>query len=179
MGTGSYITPVGGILGAVMAMLLILPGGLFVWKTCERKEKMETGRGRLHFLLMPRSLPSPTEPFPSFCMLLLSELLCRGDDGCRHVTGVPSSGGVYRFSRLRFRLHSVNDSGTGLQDDDRDNGCAIRCAQPSQPESGEDTHEVRAGSRVQPVLSWVPHCLGLGLSNSSPTASLSGKYSIN
>ena len=45
METGSYITLVGGILGAVMAMLLILPGGLFVWKTCEKKEKMETGRG--------------------------------------------------------------------------------------------------------------------------------------
>lgn len=126
-----------------------------------------------------RSLPSLTEPFPSFCMLLLNELLCRGDDGCHHVTGVPSSGGGYRFSRLRFRLHSVNDSGTGLQDDDRDHGCGVRCAWPSQPESREDTHEVRAGSRVQPVLSWVPHCPGLGLSNSSPTASLSGQYSIN
>ena len=59
METGSYITLVGGILGAVMAMLLILPGGLFVWKTCEKKEKMETGRGRLHFLLMAQipSLP--------------------------------------------------------------------------------------------------------------------------
>ncbi|XDB49069.1 hypothetical protein AB1E18_002652 [Capra hircus] len=72
---GSYITPVGGILGAVMAMLLILPGGLYVWKTCEKKAKMETGRG------------------------------------------------------------------TGLQDDDRNHGCEVHCALPSQPESREDTYE--------------------------------------
>lgn len=105
-----------------MVMLLILKGGLYVWKTCEKKEKMETGSGRLRFSLMAQIPPSPTEPFPSFCLLLLNEFLCRGDDGCRHITGVPSSGGGYRFSRLRFRLHSVHDSGTGLQEDDRDHG---------------------------------------------------------
>lgn len=162
-----------------MVMLLILTGGLYVWKTCEKKEKMETGRGRLHFSLMAQIPPSPTEPFPSFCLLLLSEFLCRRDDRCRHITGVPSSGGGYRFSRLRFRIHLAHDSGTGLQEDDRDHGGGVHCARPSQPESREDTHKVRAGSRVQPVLSWGPHCPGLGLSNSVPTASLSGQCSVN
>ncbi|KAM9110446.1 SLAM family member 9-like isoform 2-T4 [Megaptera novaeangliae] len=34
-----------GILGAVVAVLLILGGGLYLWKTCEKKKKMQTGRG--------------------------------------------------------------------------------------------------------------------------------------
>lgn len=144
-----------------------------------RRRKWRLEEAGCTFCSWPRSLPSPTEPFPSFCILLLNKFLCRGDDGCCHDIGVPSSGGGYRFSRLRFRLHSVNDSGTGLQDDDRNHGCEVHCALPSQPESREDTYEVRAGSRVQPVLSWVPHCLGLGVSNSGPTGSVSGKYSIN
>ncbi|XP_059790309.1 SLAM family member 5-like [Balaenoptera ricei] len=37
--------PLPGILGAVVVVLLILGGGLYLWKTCEKKKKMQTGRG--------------------------------------------------------------------------------------------------------------------------------------
>ena len=43
-----------GIIGTVVIILLICVIGLFLWKTCVKKRKMTTGRGRLHFSFILR-----------------------------------------------------------------------------------------------------------------------------
>ncbi|KAI4579512.1 hypothetical protein MJT46_000880 [Ovis ammon polii x Ovis aries] len=43
-------------------------------------------------------------------------------------------------------LGEVCSHGTGLQDDDRNHGCEVHCAMPSQPESREDTYELPKGA---------------------------------
>ena len=49
-----------GILGAVMVMLLILGGGLYLWKTCGKKKNKESEMWR-QVALIP-SVPDPCPP---------------------------------------------------------------------------------------------------------------------
>lgn len=49
-----------GILGSVVVMVLVLRGGLYLWKVHrKKKKKMETARGRWHFSFLPKLLPLP------------------------------------------------------------------------------------------------------------------------
>lgn len=52
--------PLRGILGAVVVMLLILGGGLYLWKTCGKKKNKETGMWR-QVAVLPRA-PDPCPP---------------------------------------------------------------------------------------------------------------------
>lgn len=58
------------VLRAVIAVLFFLGAGLCLWKTRDRKQKMEPVRGGWHFSLQSWYLPSPmhlTFPSPAFC----------------------------------------------------------------------------------------------------------------
>ena len=80
--TGSHretsAVPLRGILGAVLVMLLILGGGLYLWKI---HEKMKTGRGRLPF-----SFQAHIPLFLHWILDILSptKCPCRGVSGCGH-----------------------------------------------------------------------------------------------
>lgn len=51
--------PLRGILGAAVVMLLVLGGGLYLWKTCGKKENKETGMWRQVALFTPAPDPCP------------------------------------------------------------------------------------------------------------------------
>ena len=57
------------------------------------------------------------------------------------------------LSRLRFKLHSVYDTGVEFQDDQRDNDGGDQYAELSQQASAEATYKMRTGSCAQPGLS--------------------------
>ena len=52
--------PLGGVLWAVVVVLVFLGTGLYLWKTSKKKKNMETGRGRLPFSFLLRYLLSST-----------------------------------------------------------------------------------------------------------------------
>nr|XP_023409884.1 SLAM family member 9-like isoform X2 [Loxodonta africana] len=69
------------ILGAFMAVLVTLVAGLFLWKTCGKKKKMETGRGPglqeacrdndgdLHYAMLSQQEPPKGKKEPCFAFL--------------------------------------------------------------------------------------------------------------
>ena len=137
-----------GIIGTVVIILLICVIGLFLWKTCVKKRKMTTGRGRLHFYFLPQVPPPVLNPWlPSSCILLLKEYQCRRGRWVWAWPWVHCHGGNDMLSRLRFKLHSVYvcDSGAASQEDHRnqDDG---DWAEQSQEEYQQGMYQVRGGS---------------------------------
>lgn len=63
------------------------------------------------------------------------------------------------LSRLRFKLHSVYDTGVEFQDDQRDNDGGVQYAELSQQGSGQVTNKVRMGAEPSlgshGSISWV------------------------
>lgn len=144
----------GGILGAIVVVLLILGAGLYLWKRCGKKKNLKPGRGRLHF-------PSPTGPWtPSLLhfaaqgMSLQVAAWCglgRGGHGVREGPG----------GQAQTQAPSVCDSGAGSQKEHGDPDGGIHYAELSQQEAGDNRDKVRLGEEAAWVLPSpsVPGCV--------------------
>ena len=141
--TGSHretsAVPLQGILGAVMVMLLILGGGLYLWKTCGKKKNSETGMQRQVALL---ALVPDTCLFPLDPGFLSLAFCCTGNPSAE--SGWYSPGFRGHSNGRGLRIHSVYHSGAGLWEDNRHHAGGICCLEQSQQDSWEGRGKVAA-----------------------------------
>ncbi|XP_077934631.1 uncharacterized protein LOC118521353 isoform X2 [Halichoerus grypus] len=126
----------GGILGAIVVVLLILGAGLYLWKRRGKKKNLKPGRGRLHF----PSLTGPWTPsllhFAAQGMSLQVAAWCGLGHGGHGVGEGPGG-------QAQTQAPSVCDSGAGSEKEHGDPDDGIHYAELSQQEAGDNRDKGR------------------------------------